>query len=321
MAHVIADAFGDDKPEGYVEPFAGGLAVFWHLHDTTALRSLRRSPVLSDACGSLMVAYRALQQRPEEVCNALQELTKGHKKPREWTRDYYRLRSQFNAYRAIVLKPVAAGEGRDVPVGDEAVKHAALMLWINRACFNGLWRTNRSGAFNASAGSYQTVRLDYDAIRRGGSILANFRAQLGWCDWRVSIRNAGEGDWLFVDSPYLPMDRQADSFTGYSAIRPWGHDEHRELAFQCCLAARRGAVVVLTNHDATATHEIYDQVNGWEVYARPEVTRTISQSANRMRATEVVLTLRPRDVVVPSNPNTQLSMLGDAPVALEDLHV
>ena len=321
MARLIHDAFGDERPEGYVEPFAGGLACFFHLEQSSAFTGLQRAPILSDACGSLMLSYSVLQTRPDDLVAVLQKMTAGHTEPRAWTRDYYRIRAAFNAFRAIALKPVAAGRGAYLPDSDAGVKHAAQMLWVNRACFNGLWRTNRSGGFNASAGSYKTVKLDYPAMRMAGETFRRYATDLRWCDWRVSLSEARDGDWVFVDSPYLPLDSQANSFTGYSAIRPWGAQEHRELAFQCCLAARRGAKVVLTNHDSTLTHKIYARENGWEVYARPTLTRTISQSAQRMKATEVVLVLEPGRVQLPNNPNTQLSMLGDAPVALEDLHV
>lgn len=321
MVRLIHDAFGDTKPKGYVEPFAGGLACFFHLEQSSAFTQMERSPILSDACGSLMVAYQALKTQPDGVVRELERMTVGHTTPRAWTRDYYHIRGQFNAYRSIALKPLGAGQNAPIPTGTEAAKHAAHMFWVNRACFNGLWRTNRSGHFNASAGSYKTVKLDYRAYRQASVLFRNWAAQLRWCDWRVSLRDARDGDWVFVDSPYLPLDDQAKAFTGYSAIRPWGQQEHRELAYQCCLAAQRGATVVLTNHDSTVTHQIYNQDNGWEVYARPVLTRNISQSANRMRATEVIFVLEPSRVHVPSNPQTQLSMLGDKPVTLEDLYV
>lgn len=320
MARLIDDAFGREPIQGYCEPFAGGLAVFCHLVQTGRLTGLHRAPRLSDACGSLMVTYAALQAHPARVREQLTRITRHHTTDRAWTRDYYTLRKRFNAYRTMVLKPVAAGQSRVIPITDASCKHAAEMLWVNKACFNGLWRTNRSGQFNASAGSYQRVKMDLSAITAFAGALHAHQAELMWSDWRRPLSLARQGDCAFIDSPYLPLDDARSNFTSYSALRPWGVDEHRELAYACAQAASRGVRVVLTNHDCTATHETYPESVGWRVFARPTLTRSISQSSARMRATEVVLTLDPNDVRVPEAPNTQLSLVGDAPKTLEQLY-
>ena len=306
LAPVVADAFGSERPTGYHEPFAGGAAVYWHLLERGLLDDLVEPAQLTDTCGSLIVAYRAVRDDPAFVRQVLDELGRHHLEPRAWTDDYYAVRRLFNGYRRAVLPPLPEAAFRETPTNTTARRHGAQMLWLNRACFNGLWRTNRRGDFNAAKGSYQHVRVP--DLAPWAAALAGVR--LSWCDWRWTVRAAKRGAWLFADPPYLPLDDQAGTFTSYSSSVTWDETEHEELALALVAAARRG---VLTNHDCERTHTIYSHARGFRRHASVDLSRSISQSKDRMVAREVVLTPDPADANPVVHRPFQPSLLGATP--------
>lgn len=288
----LTEAFGDSPCEGYFEPFAGGAALFWHLAARGDLARCERRPMLSDACFSLVAAYLAVRDAPERVRAHVDSLSAI---PGEWREAYYDIRDAFNAYRSVHAPRIRAGERALFPTGPDnhVVDHGADMLWLNRACFNGLWRTNRNGAFNASLGSYKIV--DVPTLAPWSNTLNQFQVRLECCDWRVAVEQLGPRDRALIDMPYLPLDDQHASWTGYGSAAIWDEEEHDALARALTFAARRGAFIVLTNHDCEATHRIYSDRRGFRVHGTADLSRSISRSADRMVAREAILTLSPDD--------------------------
>lgn len=214
MARVPA-SFGT-----YYEPFAGGAALFFALK--------HKNSVLSDANMDLMMMYRALAKSASWVCEHLEALSRVHCKEH-----YLAARQQWN---------IGRGTERE---------RAALFIYLNKTCFNGLWRVNRKGEFNVPFGSRKFFP-DREAIIAAGERLAT--ATLRTASFERVITFANAGDLVYLDPPY---DREAStSFTSYT---PGGFDavQQRRLATIARDLVRRGCYVILSNSDTPLIRELY----------------------------------------------------------------
>ncbi len=267
LAPSICKAFEDPCQGTYYEPFAGGLAVFLH---RKTLGHVGQA-VLTDVNPKLIAVHRAVQTDVEGLLEALGRLPGGE----DWRDRYYEVREAYNA-----------GPWEGTP-------HAARFLWLNRAGFNGLYRENRSGRFNVPVGRY--ARLSFpspEAFREVSRLLQG--AEIRVADFRDVLAEAGEGDQVYCDPPYVPLGGTA-SFTAY-AKAPFGIEEQRALAIAAREAALRGARVVLSNHDVPLVRrDLYPKSRGFEHVARPRVTRPISRKAagRKDRVTEVIAAIGP----------------------------
>lgn len=165
---------------------------------------------------------------------------------------YYRLRAEFNAETS-------------------PRRRAALFLYLNRHCFNGLCRYNRSGQFNVSFGKYAHPRfpraemLGFHAATRD----VDFRA----ADFEATMDEAGPSDVVYCDPPYVALSETAN-FAAYAAD-PFAVDAQRRLSEKAREAAQRGAVVVISNHDTKLTRALYEGAH----IRTLEVRRSISAKA------------------------------------------
>lgn len=215
--------------EAYHEPFLGGGAVFFRLAPSVAS--------LSDVNGRLVDTWRAIRDEPLTVLAELQ----GHR-VRHGRGYYYQARQRFNAGRGL-----------------SATERAALMIYLNKTCFNGLYRENASGEFNVPIGSYRDP-----AIFDPGHLMAVSRALQG-----VSLRidgfeqvldRAAAGDLVYFDPPYVPLT-STSSFTDYHRSG-FGMDLQHRLARVYGELDRRGCQVLLSNSDTPAVRELYA---GWRI--------------------------------------------------------
>lgn len=220
----------------YFEPFIGGGAVFFALAPERA--------VLADINARLIATYRAIRDELPAVIAALHR----HRAERE---HFYRVR----AMDPDTLSPAEA---------------AARMLFLNRTCFNGLYRVNKRGEFNVPFGDYRNPTL-CDEVN-----LTRVAAQLRDVDLRVGpvFRVAAEarrGDLVYFDPPYDPVSSTA-SFTSYTA-EGFGRHEQERLAELFGELAARGVHVVLSNSDTPFIRELYSKFIVEQVFARRAVNR------------------------------------------------
>ena len=244
----------------YHEPFLGSGALFLARAASGQVQTAR----LSDVNPRLVSFHRAVRDRPDGVLEALDQLPKA-----TTNEDYLAVREAFNA------APPAAVDARQ----------AARLLWLNKACFNGLYRENRAGAFNVSWGKRPVTPLPSEAHLRAVSALLQ-RAEICPWDFRSAMALAGAGDQVYADPPYVP--NSDTGFTKYAA-EEFGAQAHRDLAALSVAAARRGAQVLVSQHDMPATTELYE---GLTVVHRMDVQRHISCKAARAKAVEVILSPR-----------------------------
>ena len=238
-----------DRRHRYFEPFLGGAAVFAHYRPPHAL--------LSDLNAELIGVYSAIRADPTGIVRKLGEHQKYH--GREY---YYRVRS------ITCQDPVDA---------------AARFIYLNRTCFNGIYRVNQRGEFNVPIGSRNSVVFDSDDFVGWSRLLKH--AEVRACDFEESIAVAGPGDFVFADPPYV-VKHNLNGFRKYNeALFSWADQER--LARVLRDAAERGVRVVATNANHPSVSLLYPRV-----FRRIPVTRGSSvagSAANRGTTEELIL--------------------------------
>lgn len=216
----------------YHEPFVGGGALFLTLQPKKA--------VINDSCRPLINCYEQIRKNPDKLCD---EIT-------HYERAYPDTQEQYNFLKACFNNGVKFGEF------DEDC--AALMLVLNRRCFNGLYRTNGRGEFNTSWGRVSHGKTDQVNLTNIMALSEYFNK----ADIRFTCKDFGEicwdiqeGDFVFFDSPYVPMSETAN-FTGYTG-KGFGMNEHQKLAVIYKYVSRIGAKAILTNNDTELVREWY----------------------------------------------------------------
>lgn len=239
----------------YYEPMVGSGTVFLTLAPERA--------VLGDADFDLMTCWEMIRDRVDELVEAL----RGLRNERE---EFYRVRGQ---------DPDLLG-----PVG-----RAARFIYLNKTCFNGLYRVNAAGQFNVPYGRIPHANVcDEPLLRRVSERLCGVR--LSTADYRQTLVRAGEGDLVYLDPPYPPLPgRPVQNLYGAAGFDA---EAHAELAETFRDLDRRGCTVVLSNADRPFVRDLYD---GYPIEAHP-VRRSVhfSPAARAGGDTELIVTTRRR---------------------------
>jgi len=232
----------------YIEPFLGGGAVFFHLAPKTA--------ILSDINGRLIETYQAVQSDWQKVLSGLQNMQRLHSKE-----FYYLERGRNHACQ---------------------YERAAQFLYLNRTCFNGLYRENLKGQFNVPIGTKSRIIMVDDDFEEASRLLA--AASLSTRDFEETLREAREGDLVFIDPPYTTA-HNVNGFIKYNQkIFSW---EDQKRLQRCIVSAkRRGAKIILTNADHDSIHQLYAALGAPRVLSRSSVIA--GSSGSRTSTTEVL---------------------------------
>jgi DNA adenine methylase len=240
-----------------IEPFVGAGSVF--------MASPGRDTIINDANNDLVLFYAALKYR---------------------TQDFVDLASSF--FAASNCNDAAYKELRArFNVATCSLERAALLLYLNRFGFNGLYRVNRGGIFNTPFGHFtKTPKFPEQEIlamaRRLQSVIV-----LPSGDFANALQLAGEGDVVYCDPPYLDISAAKKSFTAYTP-GAFGLADHKRLVAHAWAAAERGAKVVLSNHDSDQARELYSDMDLHFV----DVRRSLAASAaHRKSARELIAVL------------------------------
>jgi DNA adenine methylase len=230
----------------YIEPFVGSGAVFFDLYNAGRLRG--KEAVLIDSNADLIGCYAAVRDTPDEVGRALDKLAAGHTaNPQQ---HYYEVRDgRFNPVRKRLRQP-------DGSITYSA-ELAAMLIYLNRTGFNGLFRVNSKGAFNVPAGRYERPKIsDRERLLNVSDALRAPGVRLVVGSFETALDLATEGDFLYFDPPYAPVSATA-RFTSYTS-RTFGTSDQQRLQEVVVALVRRGCHVVVSNSTAKEIERLYD---------------------------------------------------------------
>jgi DNA adenine methylase len=222
------EEFFPHEIDRYIEPFLGGGAVFFHLkHRFPDMR-----PLLRDSNKELINCFRAVRGRTEELMRLLDEYNDAFRA--EGDDYFYAIRKQHDL--------------------TDDLARAARTIFLNKTCFNGLWRVNAKGEFNTPVGSNKTPNLySRDNLLAASAALQD--AQLEAQDFRKTVDEARRGDFIYFDPPYLPVSVYSD-FKRYTSDQFRDADQV-ELARVFRELDAKGCRVVLSNSEHPRIRELY----------------------------------------------------------------
>lgn len=253
--------FKNGKITKYAEPFIGGGAVLFDILSKYDLEEI----YISDINAELINAYRIIRDDIEELIDLLARYQSEYVPfDKEERKCYYMAkRERFNDLKVN---------------GDETIniEKAALMIFLNKTCFNGLYRVNKKGFFNVPMGAYKNPMIcDEDNLRAVSEKLQNVTIVCG--DYRKSEDFIDENTFVYFDPPYRPITDTA-SFTAYTE-NLFNDDEQIELANFVELMHKKGAKVVVSNSDPKNSNiddEFFDNIYSSHKIKRVEATRMIN---------------------------------------------
>ena len=259
----------------YVEPFVGGGAVFFHLRQRYPLQEF----YISDFNPDLVNAYVVIRDELGTLLDALQILADEYLplEHEERSEVYYRIRDEYNASR------------EDPP---SATDRAAQTIFLNRTCFNGLYRVNSKGEFNVPHGRYKNPPIrDADNLHSVNLALQGVHILCG--SYEICASNVDGNTFVYFDPPYRPLPN-TPSFTDYAEKSSFGDEDQRTLAAFFSEMSVRGAALMLSNSDPHVTDEdddffddLYSEYNVSRVLARRAIN---SDGEGRGKITEILVT-------------------------------
>lgn len=247
----------DSDYDTFHEPFVGGGAVFFHLGPDTA--------VINDSNPDLMNAYRVIRDSVDELVELLKEHERNHNDVSEDEREQY-----YYSVREWDRDPETWNRL-------SGVEKAARFIYLNRTCYNGLYRVNSDGQFNVPIGRYKNPTVCHeDPLRAVHHVLKDVEVHCK--DFRDTeiIDAVGEEDFVYCDPPYDPLSDTAN-FTSYTS-GGFGDEDQEDLADACATWAARGAKVLVSNSDTEFIRGLYEE-RGFEMDV-VEIPRAISSKGD-----------------------------------------
>lgn len=239
-----------DRFSRYIEPFLGGGAVFFHMNPSAA--------ILSDINQEIIDLYHTIRDNPESMQIKLQEHQDKHSR-----QYYYEIREN---------------------VPDDTISRAARTIYLNRTCWNGLYRVNLKGKFNVPIGTKNKIFYNNDEFVNYSKTLSG--VEIRCSDFEETLSEATHNDFVFIDPPYT-VKHNNNGFVKYNeSIFSWSDQERLKLAAE--KAAGRGAKILITNADHDSIRELYGSSFAYRNISRSSV---ISGSPTaRGQTTEAIFT-------------------------------
>ena len=242
----------------YIEPFFGGGAMFFALQPKNA--------IIADSNPELINMYREVAANVEKVIQYL-------KKYENTSEMFYAVREQ---------------EWTQLPQAEAAAR----TIFLNRTCFNGLYRVNKQGKFNVPYGKYTNPKIcDDDGLKAASETLK--KAEILCGDYLLVLEHyAQPGDFIFLDPPYLPISEYAD-FKRYTKEQFYEED-HVELAKIIMRLQERGCYIILTNSNHPLVHELYAPFTIDVIQTK----RHISCNGSTRKGEDVIVTIPPKQQIL-----------------------
>lgn len=245
------------KCSTYYEPFIGGGAVLFSRQPDKA--------VINDSNEELINVYLTIKNEPEKLIEKLKE----HK---ENSSEEY-----FYSIRAL-------DRNKEIFQAMTDIERAARIIYLNKTCYNGLFRVNSSGEFNSPWGRYKNPNITNETTIHALHTYfnkANIKIKCG--DYKQALKGIRKGAFVYLDPPYMPISSSA-SFTGYTA-GGFGEKEQKELKQQCDILNSKGIKFLLSNSSCSFIEELYRDYIVEYVSAK----RTINSNAEKRGGVQEVL--------------------------------
>lgn len=241
----------------YYEPFIGGGAVVFDLLPENAL--------INDINEALINAYVQIRENVDSFLDKINRIDSAIEE--DGKAYYYSMRNLYN----MKLEKM-----------EYDIELAALFVFLNKHCFNGLYRVNSKGLFNVPYNNSKRVSCDEESIRMTSDYLKRVTITTG--DFEDACRNAGRGDFVFLDSPYAPLN--PTSFESYTK-EGFTLESHERLARLYDELTERGCYCMLTNHNTELIEQLYGN-KGYTISV-VNVKRMINSDANNRKGQEVII--------------------------------
>ncbi|WP_294488331.1 DNA adenine methylase [uncultured Mailhella sp.] len=241
----------------YIEPFLGGGAVLFAHQPKKA--------IVNDYNSELMNVYQVVKSYPEQLIQILQVHYANNSE--EY---YYSIREldRDEQYKNISL-----------------IEKAARIIYLNKTCYNGLYRVNSSGYFNSPYGKYKNPNIvNAPVIRAMSKYFNDNDITLLQGDYKEVLKKVKKGSFVYLDPPYMPLSRSAN-FTGYTE-NGFGYKEQEELKQECDRLREKGIRFVQSNSDCLEIRELYKDYTIKTVQAKRVIN---SNSAKRGEINEVLI--------------------------------
>ncbi|AZT91253.1 DNA adenine methylase [Caldicellulosiruptor changbaiensis] len=264
----IIDKLMKKKPKEfsvYFEPFLGGGALLIELYN----RGMLKKAVVSDINFDLINLYIVIKTCPEEIIYHIKNMEFKNN-----SEDYYRARDYYNSIQGIDINSIK----------EENIIKAALLLYLNRHCYNGLYRVNNKGEFNVPFGSYKNPKLpSREEIFAFSEMLQNI--EILHMDFEEAVKNADSFDFVYFDPPYMPISKTA-YFTDYT-VAGFTEEDQIRLKNVCDILTQKGCYVMVSNSDSEFIRNLYKDYNIETIESR----RSINSSAEKRRGhSELIIT-------------------------------
>lgn len=221
------DRFFPSEFRTYHEPFLGSGAVFFHLKSKGRITKA----YLSDSNEELIGCCEVIRDHLPELLTLLKQHQKRH------GQDYY-----YRVRERVPRNPI---------------KHAARLIYLNKTCYNGLYRLNSEGKFNVPMGRYNDPRILNESLLTSASLLLQ-DSVLKREDFAVVLTHARRGDFVYFDPPYYPLSRTSN-FTAYTA-QTFLEEEQRKLRDVVVTLTERDVFVMLSNSDTEFIRHLYEGI-------------------------------------------------------------
>lgn len=261
------------EPFTYIEPFVGGGAMLFFM--LQHFGNIKRA-IINDVNEDLILAYQTIKNDVEALICRLEAVEKDYLKidPNQRSNLFYEIRERYNQH-----------------IGDN-IERVSQLLFLNKTCFNGLYRVNKKGLFNVPFGKYSNPTIcNAEVLRADSQLLQSAKVEICQGDYTQTLEHVDGLTFFYLDPPYRPLDATS-SFTAY-AKGDFNDDDQRALADFCHQLSDRGCLWMESNADCSAKNpedtffeDLYRNYRIERVYA----SRFINANPNkRGKLTELLI--------------------------------
>ena len=248
-----------EKFDTYYEPFIGGGALLFS--------NIPNKAVIGDTNTVLINTYKLIKHDVSTLINILEQFENEHNYAEDKKLFYLQMRTKYNNM---------------ISENDYSLMAVAMFMYLNKACFNGLYRVNSKGLFNVPFNNSKNLNI-FDEKNLNEISLYLQNVVILNSDFEETCKQAKQGDFVFFDSPYAPL--KADSFESYTKVG-FSIKEHERLACLYRKLTDKGVYCMLTNHNTDLINKLYSGFNIEKV----QVKRMINRDAKNRIGEEVIIT-------------------------------